>query len=162
MKKNLLIILESFLNALDVRFVIEATKKYFTHTWEVGLGEIVKYLVKGRGYKSITPPQASHLLSEEGNDILIVDVREVARYEMDHIIGSVSKPIDDFVKEIYQGAYSDEITGNKVLIICDTGQLSRVAAALMAEEGFSKAYNIKGGMRRWKRWMKLSRNTACL
>jgi hypothetical protein len=26
----------------------------------------------------------------------------------------------------------------------------------MTEEGFTQVYNIKGGMRRWNRWMKLS------
>ena len=33
----------------------------------------------------------------------------------------------------------------------------RMAAAIMAEEGFTQVYNIKGGMRRRNRWMKLSR-----
>jgi hypothetical protein len=43
-------------------------------------------------------------------------------------------------------------------IIMNTGQLSKVAAAIMAEADFTQVYSIKGGMRRWNRWMKLSRN----
>jgi len=40
----------------------------------------------------------------------------------------------------------------------NTGQLSKVAAAIMAETDFTQVYSIKGGMRGWNRWMKLSRN----
>ena len=43
-----------------------------------------------------------------------------------------------------------------MVLVCDTGQLSKVAAAIMAEDGFTQVYSIKGGMRRWNRWMTLS------
>ena len=63
---------------------------------------------------------------------------------------------DDFLKEIFEGVYSSKKTDLNFVLVCDTGHLSKVAAAIMAEEGFTQVYSIKGGMRRWNRWIKLS------
>ena len=151
------IILESFLNAIDIGAVFESIKNYRKRSWQVGLGEIIKYMIIGKGYTNLTPPQTSRLLVENGDNVRIIDLRETETYEKNHINGSISRPIDDFLKEIFEGTYSSNKAGLKIVLVCDTGQLSKVAAAIMTEEGFTQVYNIKGGMRRWNRWMKLSR-----
>ena len=111
----------------------------------------------GKGYTNLRPAQTSRLLLENEDNVLIVDLRETETYEKNHINGSISRPIDDFIKEIFEGIYSSKKTDLKIVLVCDTGQLSKVAAAIMTEEGFSQVYSIKGGMRRWNRWMKLSK-----
>jgi rhodanese-related sulfurtransferase len=151
------IILESFLNAIDIGAVFESINNYRKRRWKVDLGEIIKYMIIGKGYTNLTPPQTSRLLLENKDNVRIVDLRETETYEKNHINGSISRPIDDFLKEIFEGTYFSTRTDLKILLVCDTGQLSKVAAAIMTEEGFSQVYNIKGGMRRWNRWMKLSR-----
>ena len=151
------IILESFLNATDIGAVFESINNYRKRSWQVDLGEIIKYMIIGKGYTHLTPPQTSRLLSENEDSVRIFDIRETEAYEKNHINGSISRPIDDFLKEIFEGTYSSKKTDLKIVLVCDTGQLSKVAAAIMTEEGFTQVYNIKGGMRRWNRWMKLSR-----
>jgi rhodanese-related sulfurtransferase len=151
------IILESFLNATDIGAVFESINNYRKRSWQLDLGEIIKYTIIGKGYTNLTPPQTSRLLLENENNVRIVDLRETETYEKNHINGSISRPIDDFLKEIFKGTYSSKKTDLKIVLVCDTGQLSKVAAAIMTEEGFTQVYNIKGGMRRWNRWMKLSR-----
>ena len=151
------IILESFLNAIDIGTVFESINNYQKRSWQLGLGEIIKYIITGKGYTNLTPPQTSRILLENENNVRIVDLRETETYEKNHINGSISRPIDDFLKEIFEGTYSTKKTDLKIVLVCDTGQLSKVAAAIMTEEGFTQVYNIKGGMRRWNRWMKLSR-----
>ena len=151
------IMLESFFNAIDIGAVFESINNYRKRSWEVDLGKIIKYMIIGKGYTNLTPPQTSHLLSENEDNVRIVDLRETETYEKNHINGSISRPIDDFLKEIFEGTYSSKKTDLKIVLVCDTGQLSKVAAAIMAEEGFTQVYSIKGGMRRWNRWMKLSR-----
>ena len=150
------IILESVLNATDIGAVFESINNYRKRSWQMDIGKIIKYMITGKGYTNITPPQTSRLLLENEGDVLIVDLRETEAYENNHINGSISRPIDDFLKEIFQGAYSSKKTDLKIVLVCDTGQLSKVAAAIMTEEGFTQVYSIKGGMRRWNRWMKLS------
>jgi rhodanese-related sulfurtransferase len=151
------IILESFLNATDIGAVFESINNYRKRSWQLDLGKIIKYMIIGKGYTNLTPPQTSRLLLENENNVRIVDLRETETYEKNHIIGSISRPIDDFLKEIFKGTYSSKKTDLMFVLVCDTGQLSKVAAAIMTEEGFTQVYNIKGGMRRWNRWMKLSR-----
>jgi len=151
------IILESFLSAIDIGVVSESMNNYRKRSWQVDLGEIIKYMIMGKGYTNLTPPQTSRLLLENEDDVRIVDLRETETYEKNHINGSISRPIDDFLKEIFEGTYSSSKTDLKIVLVCDTGQLSKVAAAIMTEEGFTQVYSIKGGMRRWNRWMKLSR-----
>ena len=154
---DLTIILESFLNAIDIGIVFESINNYRKRSREVDLGKIIKYMIIGKGYTNLTPPQTSRLLLENEDNVRIVDLREIETYEKNHINGSISRPIDDFLKEIFEGNYSSKKTDLKIVLVCDTGQLSKVAAAIMAEEGFTQVYNIKGGMRRWNRWMKLSK-----
>jgi rhodanese-related sulfurtransferase len=150
------IILESFLNAIDIGAVFESINNYRKRNWQLDLGKIIKYMIIGKGYTNLTPPQTSRLLSENEDNVRIVDLRKTETYEKNHINGSISRPIDDFLKEIFEGTYSSKKTDLKIVLVCDTGQLSKVAAAIMTEEGFTQVYNIKGGMRRWNRWMKLS------
>ncbi len=152
------IILESFLNAIDIGFVFEAINKYRKRDLQLDLIEIVKYIITGKGYTNLTPPQMSRLLLENEENVIVVDLRETKDYEKNHIDGSISSPFDDFLKSIYDGTFSTPKTGQKTVMVCDTGQLSQVASAIMTEKGFTGVYNIKGGMRRRNRWMKLSGN----
>lgn len=154
------IILESLLNALDIGTVVESITNYRRRSWKVDLREIIKYKITGKGYTNLTPPQTGRLLSGNENNVQIFDLRDLETYRINHIKGSLSKPIDDFLKGVYDGIYSSLKTDTKIILVCDTGQLSKMAAAITAEEGFTMVYSIKGGMRRWNRWMKLSRNTA--
>jgi rhodanese-related sulfurtransferase len=151
------IILESFLNAIDFGIVFESINNYRKRVWQVDLGKIIKYLIIGKGYTNLTPPQTSRLLLENEGNVRIVDLRETEAYEKNHINGSTSRPIDDFLKEIFEGTDTSKKADQKIVLVCDTGQLSKVAAAIMTEEGFAQVYSIKGGMRRWNRWMKISR-----
>ena len=152
------IILESLLNVMDIGTVFESINNYRKRSWKVDLREIIKYMIIGKGYTNLTPPQTSRLLSENEDRVLIFDTRATEAYEKNNISGSISKPIDDFLKEIFEGTYSSITSDLKIVLVCDTGQLSKVAAAIMAEEGFTQVFSIKGGMRRYNRWMKLSRN----
>ena len=57
------IILESLLNAIDIGTVLESINNYRKRNWKVGLREIIKYMITGKGYTNLTPPQTSRLLS---------------------------------------------------------------------------------------------------
>ena len=77
------------------------------------------------------------------------------RYQKNHIEVSISNPFDDFLKDVLvEEKYSDYLD-KEIVLVCDTGHMSRVAASVLAEEGFNKVYSLKRGMRRWQRWQKL-------
>jgi len=66
-------------------------------------------------------------------------------------------PFDDFLKSVLMDRDYREFKQRKLVLVCDTGHQSRVAASILAEEGFAKAYSLNRGMRRWSKWQNLLR-----
>jgi rhodanese-related sulfurtransferase len=155
---NSAIMLESLLNAMDIGKLFESISNYRRRTWKVDPKEIVKYMLPGKGYTHLSPPQASRLIWENEDNVRIVDLRDMESYRRDHIMRSIFKPIDEFLKEIFDPNHSSSKKDARTILVCYTGHLSKVAAAILVEEGFSQVHSLRGGMRRWNRWMKLSRN----
>ena len=156
------IVLETFLNAMDIGKVFESATNYRKRTWKVSFREIMKRLITGKGYTNLSPPQTSRLLWENKDEVHIFDLRDVEAFGENHIYRAINKPIDDFLKEVFVGTYSTVDKDTSIVLVCDTGQLSKVAASVMAEQGYTRVYSIKGGMRRWNRWMKLSNNNRLI
>ena len=77
-------------------------------------------------------------------DLQVVDVREPDELEEGFIEGAVNIPL-------YQLGYtiSQLDPGKPILTVCETGQRSAEAAALLASNGFD-AHNLDGGMWGWK------------
>jgi len=111
------IILESFLNATDIGAVFESINNYRKRSWQVDLGEIIKYIIIGKGYTNLKPPKASRLLLENEDNVRIVDLRETETYKKNHINGAISRPIDDFLKEIFEDTYFSKKTDLKIVLV---------------------------------------------
>jgi len=154
---NMMIFIESFLNAIDFGAFIESMHHFRNRSWNLDPVEIIKHILFGKGYVNLTPPQLSRIMGHQAGGGQVIDLRESRKYREKHIQFAVSKPIDDFLKEIYEGKYLPDASDQKIILVCDTGQLSRYAASVMSEEGFTRVYSLKGGMRRWNRWQRLSR-----
>jgi len=83
----------------------------------------------------------------EGRKVELIYVGTQGSYTEAHISGSVFLPFDE--------SFADEIkkmSGEKTyVLICPTGGRSHRAAELMAENGFTKVFNLKGGVTDWIR-----------
>ncbi|MNM55754.1 Sulfurtransferase TusA [compost metagenome] len=74
----------------------------------------------------------------------ILDVREEAEYAFGHIKGSKSIPMGDLE------ARMNELDKNQeIYVICRTGKRSDLAAQKLANNGFTKVYNVLPGMTNW-------------
>ncbi len=152
---NVITIIESIKNFFDFGIIIESMKNSMKHRFDMDIGEFFKYLFFGRGYYELTPPQLSKKMKEIENNILLVDLRERKQFEKNHIEGAISNPFDDFLTSVLvEQKYTDYLEKEMVLV-CDTGHMSRVAGTVLAEEGFKILYSLKRGMRRWSKWQKL-------
>jgi rhodanese-related sulfurtransferase len=148
-------IIESVINFFDFGFIIETIKNSMKHKFELDILEFFKHLLWGEGYYELTPPQLSAKLKNGKLNTLVIDLREKDRFEKSHIEGSISSPFDDFLKSVLvEQKYSDYLEKD-IVLVCDTGHMSRVAGSALAEEGFKKVYSLKRGMRRWRRWQNL-------
>ena len=149
-----LTIVESILNFLDFGFIIETFNNVRKRRMEMEVVEFLKRLFWSKGYHNITPPQLSKNLDKRG-EVLVVDLREKEQFETGHIESAISNPFDTFLKSVLIDQKYADYADKEIVLVCDTGHMSRVAGAILAEEKFKKVYSLSRGMRRWNRWQRI-------
>jgi rhodanese-related sulfurtransferase len=100
-------------------------------------------------YSDISPAEFQQKMQEE-SDAVILDVRtqeELAEGSIDgYIMIDINQPsFPDKVKEL-----DPEKT---YLVYCRSGGRSGAACNFMAGQGFTKLYNLKGGIKAWNSFM---------
>jgi rhodanese-related sulfurtransferase len=150
-----LTIIESIKNIFDVGIIIESLNNARKHRFEMDTVEFLKQLFWGNGYCNITPPQLSEKMEKRGSDVLVIDLREKEHFEKGNIETAISNPFDGFLKSVLVDQKYTDNFDKEIVLVCDTGHKSRVAGAILAEEGFKKIYSLSRGMRRWNRWQKM-------
>lgn len=96
------------------------------------------------GFKEIGTNDAIRLMN--GEDALMLDVREDKEFRDGHIINAVHIPLG-----LLEGRLS-EIEKHKespVIVYCRTGQRAARAGAVLKRQGFKSIYKLNGGMMAW-------------
>jgi rhodanese-related sulfurtransferase len=79
-----------------------------------------------------------------GNAPQIIDVREPNEFAYARIPGAVLKPLGDFRE------WAPELDKDREYVLqCHTGSRSWQAAYLLERMGFTKVYNLSGGIDAW-------------
>ena len=81
----------------------------------------------------------------EGNEILLVDVREPSEFEKEHIPGALLLPLSSFDPELFP-----VLTGKKVVLYCAIGKRSEAAGKMLLGEGHLEVVHMSGGLQAWK------------
>lgn len=91
-------------------------------------------------------PQELNELINSGKKIKMIDVRQPDEYtgELGHIAGAELLVLDQLAEKFQQIQTSEE-----TVMICKSGGRSARAAAFLADQGFNKVFNMKGGMLLW-------------
>ena len=85
-------------------------------------------------------------MKDAGKDILLVDVREPAEYEIVWIPGATLIPKGD----ILSGAALAQLPQDKQIVLyCKTGVRSAEALAVLKAAGFADAVHVGGGVIAW-------------
>lgn len=94
-------------------------------------------------------------MREEGEEHVLIDVRETYEYEKGHIPGSVLIPrgmlegaADPNNKHRIEALYGARDTC--VVVCCDSGSRSAMATHTLQEMGFKHVRNLAGGMKMWE------------
>jgi len=91
----------------------------------------------------ISPEEVYEIISK-GEEFLILDVRTPDEFNEGHIEGAVLIPVDELERRL------DELPKDKPIITyCRSGVRSRNAANILLENGFSKVYDMMGGIIEW-------------
>ncbi len=93
----------------------------------------------------ITPSEANDLIVEE--DPVVLDVRTPSEFAEGHIEGAVSLPLDELSKATVLDIVED--TNKQILLYCTSGRRSGAAGAKLARAGFSRVYELVGGINAW-------------
>jgi rhodanese-related sulfurtransferase len=97
------------------------------------------------GYQTISVQHAKHMINNTPN-LLILDVRNESEYTLGHLYNAVLIPLNELDSRISEIATSQN---DKVLVYCKAGSRSAPACQILADHGFTKVYNMEGGITSW-------------
>lgn len=81
------------------------------------------------------------------SDHVLIDVREVDEFTSGHLPGAVNIPLSQF-----QARFTEIPTGKTVLLVCQTGGRSMMAAEFLEHTGqYTDMVNLDGGTLGWMR-----------
>lgn len=96
--------------------------------------------MKGKGYTTLTIPEAKRLLREDRRAIL-VDTRSLAEYRKGTLPGSVSIPEAELDRKAPTVLPDRNVP---VMVFCRTGGCSWRSAQRLAELGYTRVYDVSG------------------
>ncbi len=99
------------------------------------------------------PETAHHALQRQG--VLVVDVREPGEFAKGHLAGAICVPRGILEAAADPGCkYRDErlchAQGEQILLYCQSGGRSAMAAVTLQRMGYGCAYNLAGGIECWQ------------
>lgn len=109
-------------------------------------GMLVWPLVRrGAGGPYATPAEATLLINRQ--DAAIIDVREAGEYATSHIINSRNIPLAQLKG---RASELEKQKDKPLIVVCETGQRSSGAIAILKQAGFTNLFNLQGGIGAWK------------
>ena len=77
---------------------------------------------------------------------LIIDVRDSSSFDTGHITASKNIPSKDLARR------SNEINNNDkfIVLVCESGNISKNAGETLKKEGFENVCTLKGGINEWR------------
>jgi rhodanese-related sulfurtransferase/rubrerythrin len=84
------------------------------------------------------------LQGRDAGTYTLLDVRQPGEYEEGHLPGAKLVPLADLGRRM-----GELDRGRPTIVYCAIGGRSRVAAQMLASQGFGEIYNFSGGIRAW-------------
>jgi rhodanese-related sulfurtransferase len=103
--------------------------------------------VNSREFPSLI--KASVVYEGLGPGQLVIDLRSPLSYQQGHIKGAVSKRFEDLPGYFETGIKPFEL--DKIILVCDDGQISSYSACLLRLMGYGNVYAMRWGMSSWNR-----------
>lgn len=101
---------------------------------------------KIRGIKEVGAVEALQLINHK--DAVIVDVREQNEFAGGHLLNAKLIPLGDLKARVGEiEKYRDQ----PVLVVCRSGNRSKIGAAQLKLRGFNQAYSLAGGVVAWQK-----------
>ena len=98
----------------------------------------------------VTPRGLAQLqsrLAARQNDLIVLDVREKDAFDGGHLPGAVFLPRGQLELRVNE-AFPDPTV--RIVVMCEFGKISTLAAATLRSLGFMHASALDGGMKAWR------------
>jgi len=93
---------------------------------------------------TVAPKEAATQFSSK--QAIIIDVREQDEWDAQHIEGAILVPLDQVESRLSEfAAYKDK----PIIMQCRSGRRSHIASTTLINAGFTKVYNLEGGILAW-------------
>lgn len=104
-----------------------------------------EYRIATRRFPNLSPAMAVKMMNED-EDFVVLDVREASETANGKITNAIQIPVGSVVKRIGEIEQHKE---KPVLVYCRTGARSAIACNHLTKAGFTKVYNLAGGITAW-------------
>ena len=105
---------------------------------------VLELRARQSGFMAIGPQDAVRLMNQNA---LVLDLRPAEAFAAGHLAGARNLPADQLPKA---GDQFKKYKEKPVVVYCDTGATSGAAARALAQLGFTKAVNLRGGIAAWR------------
>jgi rhodanese-related sulfurtransferase len=96
-------------------------------------------------FTNVTPEEAHKMIAEGA---LVVDVRQPEEWIRGHIPEAELVPLDGIY--LFGKAIVEYPQNRDMILVCELGQRSMVAAEIALVAGHARVYNLVGGMASWR------------
>ena len=101
-----------------------------------------------KDYEDISVDVAYSMINDAVSfpNLIILDVRSQSEYDSGHLNNSILIPVDELESRLNE---IEEYQNIEIIVHCRSGSRSRTASEILTTNGFSKIYNILGGISAW-------------
>lgn len=91
-------------------------------------------------FQTLQPTEALPFIQAQGEQCLVLDVRTPGEFEMGHLPSAVNMSVETIPAQM------ELLPKDKTLVIyCEHGSRSKLAAGFLSARGFEKVHHIQGG-----------------
>jgi rhodanese-related sulfurtransferase len=105
---------------------------------------VMELRARTSSFMAIGPQDAVRLINQNA---LVLDLRPAEAFATGHLAGARNLPPEQLPQA---GETLKKYKEKPVVVYCDTGSQSGSAARKLAEQGFTKAVNLRGGLAAWR------------
>ena len=92
----------------------------------------------------IDASELAQWVNDASHDLRVIDVRQMQEIAMGSVPRAEPLPLHTLPAKVHE--FSRE---EKLVMVCRSGARSAQACMFLQEQGFSKVYNLRGGMMGW-------------
>jgi rhodanese-related sulfurtransferase len=105
---------------------------------------IMELRSRATAFMAVGPQDAIRLMNQNA---LVLDLRPAEAFAAGHLAGARNLPMEQLSQA---GETLKKYKEKPVVVYCDSGTQSGPAARKLAEQGFTKAVNLRGGLAAWR------------